>query len=240
MSIDIREAPPEIQAAETVFQKGRTRLPVMTAPADAADILDHRWLAAIGAHLARDGGVLLRGFADMNIERFHDFAKRFGSPLLSYEFGSTPRSEVKKGVYSSTDYPAHQWIPQHNEQAYTTNWPMKIWFYCDVEPADRGQTPVADARAVYQGIDPALRERFATRAEQRIQRIGGIGGSLVEHSRALLIVAATPGMQQQGHGMARGNKIEEYLHLHALQRLDAGVPRHDVGQVRNVGQSVGQ
>ncbi|WP_176060591.1 TauD/TfdA family dioxygenase [Paraburkholderia sp. BCC1876] len=173
MSNDIREAPAEIQLADTAFQRGRTRLPVMNAPADASDILDRGWHASIHEHLARDGGVLLRGFADMSIERFHEFAKSFGSPLLSYEFGSTPRSEVTKGVYSSTDYPAHQWIPQHNEQAYTTNWPMKIWFYCDVAPGDRGETPVADARAVYQGIDPALRERFANRKLMYVRNYGG-------------------------------------------------------------------
>lgn len=172
MSTDIREAPAEIQLADTVFQKGSTRLPVMRAPADASDILDRGWHATIAKHLARDGGVLLRGFADMNVDRFHEFAKSFGSPLLSYEFGSTPRKEVQKGVYSSTEYPAHQWIPQHNEQAYTTNWPMKIWFYCDVQPEDRGETPVADSRVVYQGIDPALRERFASRKLMYVRNYG--------------------------------------------------------------------
>ncbi|KEZ05517.1 SyrP [Burkholderia sp. MSh2] len=155
----------------TVFQHGDTRLPVLSAP--GADILDEMLRDAIAGHLNREGGVLLRGFAGMSIERFHDFAKSFGSPLLSYEFGSTPRSEVKKGVYSSTEYPAHQWIPQHNEQAYTTQWPMKIWFYCDVEPVDRGETPVADARAVYRDLDAALRERFATRRLMYVRNYGG-------------------------------------------------------------------
>ena len=54
----------------------------------------------------------------------------FGHELLAYEFGSTPRSAVQSGVYTSTEYPAHQHIPLHNEQAYTREWPMRIWFHC--------------------------------------------------------------------------------------------------------------
>lgn len=158
---------------ERTLSHGGTRLTLLTAASAQTDILDQDLQPQILAALARDGGVLLRGFSAMSIQRFNDFATGFGSPLLSYEFGSTPRSEVEKGVYSSTEYPAHQWIPQHNEQAYTTQWPMKIWFYCDVAPSDRGQTPVADSRAVLRDLDPALRARFEERELLYVRNFGG-------------------------------------------------------------------
>ncbi|ALU89441.1 taurine catabolism dioxygenase TauD [Herbaspirillum rubrisubalbicans M1] len=111
--------------------------------------------------LAQVGAVLLRGFDVPAVEDFRRFAAGFGHPLLDYEFGSTPRSAIGGGVYTTTEYPAHQSIPLHNEQAYTRIWPMKAWFHC-VEPAQEGgQTPIADSRAIYRRMPLAIRRRFA-------------------------------------------------------------------------------
>jgi alpha-ketoglutarate-dependent taurine dioxygenase len=110
------------------------------------------------------GGALLRGFDVPSVDAFRAFATSFGHPLLKYEFASTPRSAVPTasgaGVYTSTEYPAHQAIPLHNEQAYTREWPMKIWFHCVVPPLDGGETPIADSRAVYRRMPAAIRERL--------------------------------------------------------------------------------
>ena len=81
-------------------------------------------------------------------EQFRQFAAGFGHPLLNYEFGSTPRTNVTQGVYTSTEYPAHQSIPLHNEQAYSRDWPMKIWFYSMITATSGGETPIADSRTV--------------------------------------------------------------------------------------------
>ncbi|ENO99089.1 taurine catabolism dioxygenase TauD, TfdA family protein 2 [Thauera phenylacetica B4P] len=107
------------------------------------------------------GGVLLRGFAVPSVEDFRAFAAGFGHPLLSYDFGSTPRTEVGGGVYTTTEYPAHQSIPLHNEQAYTRMWPMKAWFHCVTPAAEGGETPIADSRAIYRRMPAAIRDRFA-------------------------------------------------------------------------------
>lgn len=139
-------------------------LPVLLLPAAQGEtLLDAfpRLQSEIEAHLATVGGVLLRGFGRPSVEAFRSFAARFGHPLLSYEFGSTPRSAVGGGVYTSTEYPAHQSIPLHNEQAYTREWPMKIWFHCVQASPVGGETPIADSRAIYRRLPQALRERFA-------------------------------------------------------------------------------
>ncbi|MCY1422294.1 Taurine catabolism dioxygenase TauD, TfdA family [compost metagenome] len=132
--------------------------------------------ALIDERLERDGAVLLSGFAADGVEGFQRFAAAFGHPLLNYEFGSTPRSQVDgKGVYTSTEYPAHRSIPLHNEQAYTTEWPMRIWFYCARAAASGGETPIADSREVFRRIDPALRQRFA---EKRLMYVRNYGNGL--------------------------------------------------------------
>ncbi|MEY8263308.1 MAG: TauD/TfdA family dioxygenase, partial [Bermanella sp.] len=117
--------------------------------------------AEIQTLVERAGGVLLRGFSVPGIEDFKSFAASFGFPLLNYEFGSTPRSSVTAGVYTSTEYPAHQHIPLHNEQAYTTQWPMRIWFHCVTASETGGETPIADSRAIYDAMPAHIRERFS-------------------------------------------------------------------------------
>lgn len=132
--------------------------------------------ALVDQHLETAGGLLLHGFADPGVAGFQAFAGSFGHPLLNYEFGSTPRSRVTAdGVYTSTEYPARQWIPLHNEQAYTCDWPMRIWFYCAQAAEEGGETPIADSRQVFARIDPALRRRFA---ERRLSYVRNYGNGL--------------------------------------------------------------
>jgi alpha-ketoglutarate-dependent taurine dioxygenase len=138
-------------------------LPALIEPAFAGEsLLDAfpRLQGVILPLLQRVGGVLLRGFEVPSVAAFQQFAASF-APLETYEFGSTPRTAISAGVYTSTEYPAHQHIPLHNEQAYTREWTMKIWFHCVTAPQTGGETPIADSRAVYRRMPAALRERFA-------------------------------------------------------------------------------
>jgi len=124
-------------------------------------------------HLHKAGGILFRGFQVGGVDGFHAFADGFGHPLLSYEFGSTPRTNVKGGVYTSTEYPAHQEIPLHSEQAYTLSWPLKIWFYCITSAKTGGETPIADNRRIHQALSPSIRDRFARRGLRYVRNYGG-------------------------------------------------------------------
>ncbi|WP_416136205.1 TauD/TfdA family dioxygenase [Aquabacterium sp. A7-Y] len=118
------------------------------------------------------GAILFRGFAVSGEQGFQRFARSFGHPLLSYDFASTPRSAVEQGVYTSTEYPAHQSIPLHNEQSYTLQWPMKIWFHCMQPALSGGETPIADSRRVYARLDPRLVERFARKRLLYVRNYG--------------------------------------------------------------------
>jgi alpha-ketoglutarate-dependent taurine dioxygenase len=126
----------------------------------------------VDRHLLGHGGLLFRGFALDGPAAFQGFAAGFGHPLLTYEFGSTPRSKVTQGVYTSTEYPPHQHIPLHNEQAYTRDWPMKIWFYCQQAAPEGGETPIADSRAIYRDMPEALRNRFVDKGLMYVRNYG--------------------------------------------------------------------
>ena len=141
-----------------------SELPIMISPSYPGQPLLEAFgelRADIETLVARVGGVLLRGFDVPSVDDFQQFAAAFGHPLLSYEFASTPRSAVSSGIYTSTEYPAHQHIPLHNEQAYTREWPMKIWFHCVTASPEGGETPIADSRAIYRRMPAEIRERFA-------------------------------------------------------------------------------
>lgn len=141
-----------------------SELPLLLTPATVGESLSAaqgRLRAQIDSALLTIGGVLLRGFEVPSVDVFRGFAAGFGHELLAYEFGSTPRSAVQSGVYTSTEYPAHQHIPLHNEQAYTREWPMRIWFHCVTAAQSGGETPIADSRAVYRRMPAAIRRRFA-------------------------------------------------------------------------------
>lgn len=155
------------------WQASGLRVLVVRAPGRdrLADRLDDvRALA--DRHLNGCGAMLLRGFGGLDAAGFGGFAAGFGRDLLPYDFASTPRRKIESGVYSSTEYPAHQWIPQHNEQSYTRRWPMKIWFFCDVAPGEGGATPISNSRVVYRRLDAAIRARFDQRRLMYVRNYG--------------------------------------------------------------------
>ncbi|MBC8636829.1 TauD/TfdA family dioxygenase [Caballeronia sp. EK] len=151
-------------------------LPVVVSPRSGADmtLADATPLLQriVAESLERAGGVRFTGFRVESIEAFQRFAASFGDPLIGYEFASTPRSQVEGAVYTSTEYPPHRSIPLHNEQSYTREWPMRIWFHCALAARSGGATPIADSRAVYRALSPSLVERFAKRELLYVRNFG--------------------------------------------------------------------
>jgi len=48
---------------------------------------------------------------------FEQFIQAISGELIEYSYRSTPRSQVSGNIYTSTEYPADQSIPLHNEMA---------------------------------------------------------------------------------------------------------------------------
>ncbi|NJL38962.1 MAG: TauD/TfdA family dioxygenase [Leptolyngbyaceae cyanobacterium SM1_4_3] len=129
--------------------------------------------ALIESQLHQRGGILFRGFQVQGAEDFGEFMQAIAQELMSYTYRSTPRTHVQGKVYTSTEYPPNRSIPLHNEMAYANQYPAKIAFYC-VQPAEQGgETPIADSRRVFTGIDPTIRARFQQQGVLYVRNYGG-------------------------------------------------------------------
>jgi alpha-ketoglutarate-dependent taurine dioxygenase len=135
------------------------------------------WAAANPARiddmLLQHKAVLFRGFPVRDVAEFERFAKACTRTLLSYTNRSTPRSQVSGDVYTSTEFPADQSIPMHNEMSYTRSWPMKLWFHCVTPSATGGETPFADSALVFERLSPETRRAFADRGVMYVRNFGG-------------------------------------------------------------------
>jgi hypothetical protein len=141
---------------------------------DGVDL--RQWLAENGERvegwLRERGGVLFRGFDLGSPEDLSAALGALGYGLLDYVNRSTPRTRVDGKVFTTTEYPADQRIPQHNEMSYADRWPRRIAFLA-VTPAETGgETPLADSRAVYEAVPPAVRERFARDGVMYVRNMG--------------------------------------------------------------------
>ncbi len=126
----------------------------------------------IRQRLQRHGGLLFRGFNLSSVDEFELLLRSLAGELLEYSYRSTPRTQVSGRIYTSTEYPAHQTIPLHNEMSYTRNWPMILGFFCVEVAPEGGETPIADSRKVFNAIDPAIRERFASKQVMYVRNYG--------------------------------------------------------------------
>ncbi|CAM2068742.1 TauD/TfdA family dioxygenase [Sulfidibacter corallicola] len=164
------------------FIPGLEALPLVLEPAfPGLDLV--RWLETHRADLDKwlhgHGAVLLRGFPGLvsgDTRVFEAVSDVLADgDLLPYVYRSTPRTRVgDRHLYTSTEYPADQEIPLHNENAYASVWPLRIWFFAAVTADRGGATPIADSRAVWRAIPPEVRERFATRGVMYIRNYGEI------------------------------------------------------------------
>jgi alpha-ketoglutarate-dependent taurine dioxygenase len=120
----------------------------------------------------RFGGLLFRGFRLGPASELEALIGAVSGEVLSYENRSTPRRRVSGNIYTSTEFPADQSIPLHNEMSYTRPWPMKIWFHC-VQPADwGGETPIADSRRVLSRIPAEIVEAFRRKGVLYVRNYG--------------------------------------------------------------------
>jgi alpha-ketoglutarate-dependent taurine dioxygenase len=146
------------------------------ASPDAPEVELAPWLRAhrafVEENLYTHGAMLFRGFRVAMPDDFRDVAGA-AADLIDYVYRSTPRSNVMAQVYTSTEYPADQFIPPHCEEAYQRDWPMKLIFGCQIAAESGGATPLVDVVRVTARIDAAVREEFAERGVMYVRNYGG-------------------------------------------------------------------
>jgi alpha-ketoglutarate-dependent taurine dioxygenase len=111
--------------------------------------------------LLEHGGLLFRGFPIENAQDFAAAIDALGTgSSVNYIGGDSPRTKITGAVYTSTEAPAAVKIPLHNELSFVQHFPKHIFFFCEVAPAERGETILGDARRVYRALDAGVRARF--------------------------------------------------------------------------------
>jgi alpha-ketoglutarate-dependent taurine dioxygenase len=166
--------------AQAVERLSRSQLGVGAAPrllrpvggASPSEELDAAVRAALEGQLVSAGALLFRGFGVTGAAEFQRFVQLGAPRLLNYDFASTPRSRVAGQIYTSTEYPAHQHIPLHNEQSYASEWPLQIWFCCAQAASQGGNTPIADSREVLRRVPADVRRRFSERGVMYVRNYG--------------------------------------------------------------------
>lgn len=163
------------------LQPGQT-LPLVVQPA-VPDLDAASWVRAntdwIGRKVTEHGGVLFRDFGLDGPAAFEAIARLIAPALVDYVEGSSPRIMVTDKVYTSTEYPPEFFVSMHSELSYAHRWPSKIFFFCDVEPEEGGETPIADNRKVLEALSPSVRERFLERGVRYTRNLhGGRGAGL--------------------------------------------------------------
>jgi alpha-ketoglutarate-dependent taurine dioxygenase len=125
------------------------------------------------ARLLEHGAVLFRGFAIRTQELFQRAVAVLGGNTLSYVDGNSPREKLGGGVYTSTEYPAEYFISLHNELSYSKRWPSRVFFCCITAPAEGGETPLADSRAILRRLPEGVRDEFVQKQVRYIRNLHG-------------------------------------------------------------------
>ncbi len=157
------------------FLRPNSPLPLVLRPATRGlDLIE--WAKSnagfIDRTLLQHGAILFRGFGLAEVAEFERLIEAVSGPLLNYSYRSTPRSLVSGKIYSSTEYPAHQSIPLHNENSYSRSWPMKLWFFSLLVAKQGGATPIADSRKVFKAISPEICDCFVRKGLMYVRNYG--------------------------------------------------------------------
>ncbi|WCJ40876.1 2-oxoglutarate (2OG) and Fe(II)-dependent oxygenase superfamily protein [Euphorbia peplus] len=97
----------------------------------------------------KTGAILFRGFPITTASDFNDVVESFGFEELPYVGGPAPRTNVIGRVITANEAPPDQQIPFHPELSHVPEFPSKLFFYCEVEPASGGETPFVPSHIVY-------------------------------------------------------------------------------------------
>lgn len=129
--------------------------------------------ARVEEWLVRHGAILFRGFSISAPEPFERLALSVSRRLFK-ENGE--HTAVSGNIYTPVFYSPDKKLLWHNENSFNREWPTKILFCCAAPAARGGETPLVDSRAVYQRLDPRVREPFESKGVLYMRHCGvGVG-----------------------------------------------------------------
>jgi alpha-ketoglutarate-dependent taurine dioxygenase len=149
-------------------------LPLIVSPRDRTTPT-HELVAAHG-HTIRGwlddfGAVLLREFTVGGPEEFERVARAIEPELGDSYLGTSPRERLTRHVFTASELPGHYPIPQHHEMSFLAHPPRTLFFFAlSPNEGQGGQTPLADGRAIWRSLDPAVKDRFSRRGLMIVRR----------------------------------------------------------------------
>ncbi|MEU8029340.1 TauD/TfdA family dioxygenase [Streptomyces sp. NPDC049099] len=167
------------QSADTVGEVSPVRrttyneqaLPLVVEAAPDTDLI--AWISEnredLRAELHRHGALLFRSPVRPD---FDSLVNAFGGRPVDYQGGAAIRSRVNQNTYTASEYPEELDIRLHSEFCYSNDWPMLLFFQCDIAPVDRGQTPIADNRKIFREIPEEIRKEFTERGLMYVRGYG--------------------------------------------------------------------
>lgn len=117
---------------------------------------------ALDALLLDAGAILFRGFPLSDSAAFDRFLSPYPGHESGYLGGTSNRNVVTGRVMESTVAPPDRVIPIHQEMAYSSTYPLKLAFYCELPPAVGGETPVCDMRRLTSMLPRDLADKVLT------------------------------------------------------------------------------
>lgn len=131
------------------------------------------------------GAILFRDFNLDTPTDFDRFCKAFGYQPFRYLGGAAVRNPVVGNVMTTNESPPDAVIPFHHELAHSSDYPSALFFFCEVPPAEGGQTPLAPSHVVYSRMlerEPKLVNRLVADGGLRYVRVAPDGD---DHSSAI-------------------------------------------------------
>ncbi|XP_042517079.1 clavaminate synthase-like protein At3g21360 [Macadamia integrifolia] len=109
----------------------------------------------------------MRGFPVTTAFDFDCVVQAFGYEELLYVGGAAPCTNVVGRVFPANESPPDQKVPLHHEMDQVPEFPSKLFFFCEEEPASGGETPIVLSHLVYN----RMRERYPEFVE-RLEELG--------------------------------------------------------------------
>lgn len=106
------------------------------------------------------GAVLFRGFHIDDDETFRKVSAAISANLMPYVDGNSPRTNLGEGLYTSTEFPADQFISLHSELSYSDKWPGRMLFGCITAAEEGGETPLCDNKILLDHLPAEIVDAF--------------------------------------------------------------------------------
>lgn len=137
----------------------------------------HENMDELQKKMLQSGAILFRGFDIDTPKLFEDIAKLVDPNLKNDYLGTSPRDKVPgtEYVFSASELPGFYPIMQHCEMSYLENKPIKLFFYCNIEPEYGGETPVCNFRKVYNELDRKVKADFEEKGVKLVRNYSAPG-----------------------------------------------------------------